>query len=761
MSPVFLLNGKINSVIIQIFIFQSNYMSSPCKNLFSFFFVVFCLCISLGAHAQFEKQFNWSRDGNSYYKLQGNEIIQVTLPDNKETALVSKQQLVPAGRSSALRIRKFSISGDGQKILIYTNSAIVWRYDTRGDYWVYNLQDGSLKQMGATLPASSLMFAKFSPDNQKVAFVSGHNLYVQQISGNEVKQLTFDGSAAIINGTFDWVYEEEFDCRDGFRWSPDSKQIAFWQINDNTIRNYLMLNTTDSVYSKVIPVEYPVTGQKPSPFKIGVVDIGNAQTKWMDIPSDPDWGSYLTRMEWAATNNQLIVQHLNRRQNASDLMLCDVSSGAAQTIYSEKDTAWIDILSSWDDDYKMGGWDWLNEGKDFLWASDKDGWRHLYKISRDGKKETLVTVGNFDVIAISRIDEKNKYVYYLASPNNATQQYLYRSRLDGKGKPELVSPTNQIGTHDYEISTNGKYAYHKFSNYYIPPVAEWITLPDHNVADHHHNVYDAVTNANKTKSNIEFFKLKTVDGVEMDGWMTKPVDFDSTKKYPVVFFVYTEAAEQTTKDIFGIHYNPVYIGDMATDGYIYMSIDNRGSPAPKGNAWRKAIHRNVGIVNIRDQAMGAKEILKWKFVDPERVAVWGWSGGASATLNLMFQYPDIYKTGIAVAAVTNLLTYDNIYEERYMGLPQEDRKDYVKGSPITYAKNLRGNLLYMHGTGDDNVHYNNAEMLINELVKYNKQFRFMSYPNRTHAMSEGPGTSVHLQTLFTSYLQEHCPGGPR
>ncbi|MBS1564996.1 MAG: prolyl oligopeptidase family serine peptidase, partial [Bacteroidetes bacterium] len=237
--------------------------------------------------------------------------------------------------------------------------------------------------------------------------------------------------------------------------------------------------------------------------------------------------------------------------------------------------------------------------------------------------------------------------------------------------------------------------------------------------------------------------------------------FDPAKKYPVVFFVYTEPWGQNVKDEFGATRNFLYQGDMARDGYIYISIDNRGTPVPKGRAWRKCVYRKIGLVNIRDQALAAREILKWPYVDSSRVAVWGWSGGGSATLNLMFQYPDIYKTGIAIAAVGNQLTYDNIYQERYMGLPQENREDFVKGSPITYAKNLRGNLLYIHGTGDDNVHYNNAEMLINELVKYNRQFQLMSYPNRTHSISEGAGTRQHLATLYTNYLREHCPPGGR
>lgn len=245
----------------------------------------------------------------------------------------------------------------------------------------------------------------------------------------------------------------------------------------------------------------------------------------------------------------------------------------------------------------------------------------------------------------------------------------------------------------------------------------------------------------------------------MDGWMVKPSHFDPNKKYPVVFYVYSEPAAQTVTDTYGIGYNFLYQGDMTEDGYIYISLDGRGTPAPKGRAWRKAIYRKIGIVNIKDQALAAKEILRWNFIDSERVAVWGWSGGGSATLNLLFQYPDIYKTGIAIAAVANQLTYDNIYQERYMGLPQENLQDFIQGSPITHAKHLRGNLLYIHGTHDDNVHYQNAEMLVNELIKHNKQFQFMAYPNRSHGLAEGEGTFEHLSTLFTNYLRTYCPAG--
>jgi len=719
--------------------------------IFSFFSIV--------VTAQPPRKIHWSKDGSSYYKSNDNQIVQIDPASSKSTTIVTKEQLTPVGTSAPLHVRNFFFSNDGNKLLIYTNSKRVWRYDTRGDYWLIDISNYSLKKLGNDRPESSLMFAKFSPDGQKVAYVSEYNLYVEDLASGKTDQLTTNGTRELINGTFDWAYEEEFFCRDGFRWSPDSKKIAYWQMDAKNTKDYLMVDNTDSIYPFVKPVVYPIAGEPPSPFKIGVVTISNAQTTWMTIPTDPVLQSYVPRMEWAANNNELIIQHLNRKQNTSDLMLCDATTGNSKTIYEEKDSAWIDILPLWDEGYSYGGWDWLNNGKEFLWATEKDGWRHLYRINRSGK-EKLITTGNYDVMKINAIDEKNNYVYFEASPQNATRQYLYRTKLDGKGKAERISPLNQNGTHDYEVSPQAKFAFHTFSNYYTPETEEWVSLPDHAALDGH-KVYHALEGADSTKSNIKFFTVKTTGGIEMDAWMAQPANFDSTKKYPVVFFVYTEPWGQNVKDVYGTADNFLYKGSLADDGYIYISIDNRGTPVPKGRAWRKSVFHKIGLVNIQDQAMAAKEIFKKPYIDTSRVAVWGWSGGGSATLNLMFQYPDIYKTGIAIAAVGNQLTYDNIYQERYMGLPQESRDDFMKGSPITYAKNLKGNLLYIHGTGDDNVHYQNAEMLLNELIKYNKQFQFMPYPNRSHGIFEGEGTREHLRTLYTNYLRQYCPPGGR
>jgi dipeptidyl-peptidase 4 len=425
----------------------------------------------------------WSKTSNGYYGFADGELSLYTMPKQAKSVIISKKQLTPEGKTTPLSARGYSFTADEKKVLLFTNTKKVWRLHTRGDYWVFDTNTGALKQLGKNRPASSLMFAKFSPDGAKVAYVSEYNLYVEDLASGTIQQLTLDGNRKFINGTFDWVYEEEFFCRDGFRWSPDSKQIAYWQIDARKTKDYLMVNNTDSIYPFAVP------------YKIGVVDIATAKTQWMDLPTDPVLQSYVPRMEWAANNNELIVQHLNRHQNQSDLMLCNVQTGASQVIYTEKDSAWIDILPLWDNDYIWGGWDWISGGKEFIWPSEKDGWRHLYRITRDGKKEVRITNGNYDVMEISAIDEKNGYVYFLASPNNATQKYLYRTKLNGKGAAERVSPAGQEGTHEYSLSPTATYARHIFSNYYTAYTDEWVSLPDHKGLNGENKVNEAIAKA--------------------------------------------------------------------------------------------------------------------------------------------------------------------------------------------------------------------------------------------------------------------------
>ncbi len=718
---------------------------------------IFISLIAPPSFSQFkEKEINWTNDGTAYLEFRNGNIVRNELPSNKQTVVVTQAQLTPKGATDPLNFTIYDFSPDYKSLLIFTNTAKVWRYNTRGDYWILNAS-GELFQLGNDLPAQSLMYAKLSPDGQSAAYVSGHNIYSENLQTHKITQLTVTGTRKLINGTFDWVYEEEFGCRDGFRWSPDSKRIAFWEVDARQVRDYYMLNTTDSAYSQIIPVEYPKVGQPPSPVRIGIITLENKKINWMKIPGDPQQ-HYVPRMEWADNSSEIVLQQLNRKQNESKLFYSDVNTGAATLFYTENDKAFIDIKSRWNDDDPTG-WDWINDGKEFLWVSEKDGWRAIYTISRDGKKETLVTNGNYDISSIKSVDEKNKQVYFMASPDNPTQLYLFKTSLDGKRKAEELSTSVLKGTHDYNISPGAKYAFHTFSNYKTFPAAEWISMSTLTALDKTKSITRNLRGYENT--DVSYFKVTTEDNITLDAWMKKPVNFDSTKKYPVVFYVYGEPASSTVIDSYGGHNNFLFNGDMSLEGYFQISVDNRGTPSLRGREWRKSIYGQLGRLNIHDQAMAAKKILEKPWFDKDRIAVWGWSGGGSSTMNLMFQHPEIYKTGIAIAAVTNLLFYDNIYEERYMGLPQDNMENYVKGSPIYYAKNLQGNLLFIHGTGDDNVQYDNAEVMLNELVKYNKQFEFMAYPNRSHSLSEGEGTQKHLTTLYSDYLRKHCAPGAK
>ncbi len=702
----------------------------------------------------------WIDDDKGYTTLESSkdykgarDIVRYNTETGERKILVDAKHLIPAGDKEPLHIDDYQWSGDGKKLLIYTNSKKVWRRNTKGDYWVVDLNTWKMQKLGGKkAKPSTLMFAKFSPDNKKVGYVRENNIYVEDIATGKITQLTFDGTDKIINGTFDWVYEEELDDRDGFRWSPDSKSIAYWHLDSRPVPIFYLINYTDSLYPKLTPIPYPKVGQANSICKVGVVSANGGKTTWMKVPGDPQ-NNYIARMEWADNSDELVIQHLNRQQNTDKLMMCNARSGNVKTILTEKDSAWVDVM----DDFM-----WLNNGKEFTWISERDGWRHIYVVSRDGKNMRLVTPEKFDVISIEKIDEKGGYIYFIASPDNAGQRFLYRVNLSGTPKEERLTPSSLAGTNSYQISSTAKYAFHTYSNFQTPNTIDLISLPDHKtirvMAD---NTKLKETVGVLKKSPVEFFKVKTEDGITLDGWMMKPYNFDPSKKYPVLFYVYGEPAGQTVRDGWsGAGY--LWHLMLTQQGYIVMSIDNRGTPAPRGREWRKCIYEKIGIINSHDQAAGARAIFKkYNFIDTSRVGVWGWSGGGSMTLNLMFRYPDIYKTGMSVAPVSVEWYYDDIYQERYMNLWDLNKKNYIEGSPITYAKNLKGNLLVVHGTGDDNVHYQGTEALINELVKDNKLFSMMIYPNRSHGIFEGENTTRHLREVLTNYLETYLPAGGR
>jgi dipeptidyl-peptidase-4 len=698
----------------------------------------------------------WTPDGQAYFSYdrrpdaKGPDLVRVNPATGEKTVLVRSEQLTPPGDSVPLRMANFRFSDDGRKLLVYTNTARVWRQNTRGDYWVLDLAQGKLSKLGGrTAAPSTLMFAKFSPQGDRVAYVREHNLYVERLSDHAITPLTKDGSAIIINGTFDWVYEEEFDDRDGFRWSPDGKRIAYWQLDASGVRDFLLINDTDSLYSFVKPVQYPKAGTTNSSVRIGVVSADGGSTRWVQAPGDPR-NIYLARMEWAANSDQLVIQHLNRLQNTMTVLLADAKSGQSAPMFVDSDSAWVDVVDDWA---------WLDGGKRLLWFSDQDGWRHAYSISRDGKDRKLITTGAYDIADIVSVDTTGGWLYFSASPDNPTQRYLYRARLDGSAAAERLSPAGQAGTHSYNIAPGARYAVHSFSSFTTPPVTELVRLPTgaviRTLAD---NTELKRRFALLKQGGSKFFRVDAGNGVTMDGVVMYPANFDSTKKYPVLFSVYGEPAGQTATDSW--YAKDAWHLMLTQMGYAVITMDNRGTPSPRGRAWRKSIYRKIGVYASEDQAGAARAIGRWSWVDSTRFGVWGWSGGGSMTLNLMFRAPDVYKVGMAVAPVPDVHLYDTIYQERYMGLPQDNEADYQASSPLTYADKLRGDLLVVHGSGDDNVHYQGTERLVNALVAANKPFQMMVYPNRSHGIFEGEGTTLHLFSLLTRYLSEHLPAGP-
>ena len=699
----------------------------------------------------------WLKDGSGYTTLEdsedsdeGKDIVRYDPESGRRHVMVPATRLVPEGESEPLDISGYSWSDDGKKLLVFTNTKRVWRTHTRGDYWVLDLKGWRLRKLGGDATPSTLMFAKFSPHGRRVAYVREHNLYVQDLKTLEITQLTHDGSNTLINGTSDWVYEEEFRLRDGFRWSPNGKWIAYWQFDTSGVRKFRMINNTDSLYPQLTTFAYPKVGQQNSACRIGVVRATGGETRWLEF-SDDLRNHYLPKMDWADSSKALVVQHVNRLQNTNEVILAGIRKGKMRTVLTERDEAWLDVTDSLH---------WLDDGASFTWLSERDGWRHLYRVSRSGEKVTLLTPGDSDVMGLVRVDEEGRWAYYTASPDNPTQRYLYRAALDGGGKTKRVTPAGRSGTHTYDISPDAKWAFHTCSSFGVPSVVELVSLPDHEtvrVLADNSELREAL--AEVEKGPWEFFRVDIGDAVELDAWCIKPPDFDPDRRYPVLFHVYGEPAGQTVLDRWGGK-NYLWHLMLAQRGYIVMSVDNRGTPAPRGRRWRKCVYRQIGILASADQAAATRHIIETRpYVDPNRIGIWGWSGGGSMSLNAIFRYGDLYHTAMAIAFVSNQRYYDTIYQERYMGLPEDNEDGFKNGSPVTFAHQLTGNLLLVHGTADDNVHYQSCEALVNELIEHKKQFTMMSYPNRTHSIREGKNTTVHLRTLLTDYLEAHLPAG--
>lgn len=688
----------------------------------------------------------WTEGGKAYLKLEasesdagGSDLVRYNTKSGKRSVLVSAAHLIPPGESKPLSISGYVWTADGSQMLIYTNTKRVWRAHTRGDYWLFDPTALTLKQLGGG-EESAMMFAELSPKNDTLAFVRDNDLHVEDLRSGKVTSLTSRESADIINGTFDWVYEEEFQLRKGFNWSPDGSRIAYWQLDTSGEPEFVMLDTTSALYPKLIPFKYPKAGETNAACRVGVISKNGGETTWLKIPGDPR-NHYIVSLDWI-DDSRIAVQQFNRLQNTLRVFIADAKSGAAKIITTDRDKAWI----------MKKDLHWPGD-EQFVMLSERDGWDHpwLFKLS-DPKNPRRLSEEKFDVL-----DWLHDDGYAIASPDNATEQYLYRFDLENGGV-KRITPEGQSGVHRYNIAPNGRHAIHTFSSRNDVPVTQLISLPDHQTL----RVFEDNEALAKKMETIphaetEYFKASIGDGLEADAWCINPPDFNPKKNYPLLIYVYGEPAGQTTSNTWSGK-SQLWHQMLAQNGYIVMCFDNRGTPAPLGRDWRKSVYRRVGVLSASDQAEALRDVLKKRpWIDPARVGIWGWSGGGSNTLNALFRYPDLYKAGISVAPVANQRHYDTIYMERYMGLPSQNARGYKLGSPIHHAKNLKGDLLLIHGTADDNCHYAATETLIDELIRHRKPFDMFAYPGRSHSVSEKAGTTMHLYLKMTRFLLEKLP----
>lgn len=581
-----------------------------------------------------------------------------------------------------------------------------------------------------------------SPDGHYVLYSDRGNLHVRDLRSGRSIPLTTDGNDDSVSNS-------------KATWSPDGTRIAYVQSDASQVRLRSALVPGDPTYPQVKEVRYSRVGGTLPILRVGVVDARGTETRWLPIPI-PAEGFYLGQVSWAGSSDELLVEKLSRFRDKREFLIANVDTGAVTRIFHESDPAWV--VASYG---KNLGLEWIRDGRAFIVLSERDGWRHAYIYSRDGQQQALLTPGESDIIARAPVDETGGWFYYYASPDNATQKYLFRVRLDGSANPERVTPLNQPGTHDYEFSPNARWAFHTYSTFDTPPIIKLVQLPEHRVV---RVLEDNAELREKVKPLIrqptEFLQL-TVGDFVMDAWMIKPDDFDPSRKYPVLVYVYGEPHLQTVLDAWGASQADFH-RVIASLGYLVVSIDNRGTPAPKGAAWRRSIFPSLGPLSTEEQAAALQELGRIRpYVDLSRVAIWGWSGGGSNTLNAMFRKPDVYHVGIAVAPKPQPHLYNAWFQEIYMNTPEVNPEGYRRAAPIHFAEGLKGDLLIVHGTGETNTHIQITEGLVDRLVELGKRFDYMAYPNRDHGLSEGNGTKVHLRMLIARYLLEHLTPGPR
>ena len=678
-------------------------------------------------------------DGIHYTTIKKDTIFRfsyekATVPE----VIVSKSQLLING--STINIDKYQFSADENKMLIASETEQIYRHSTRENYYVY---DRTTKTLNPVTKGEKQMHATFSPDGSKVGFVRGNNIFIKDLASGKETQVTTDGNQNnIINGATDWVHEEEFAFSVAYFWSPDSKKIAYYKFDESKVKEFSFDEFNSKLYPTQYRFKYPKAGEDNSVVTIHVYDLANTSDKLMDIGKETD--QYIPRVKWTMDANTLAMVRMNRHQNKLDLLFATVGTGESKIIYSETSDTFVDI--------HQGEGDYIYFTKDkkyFIIMNEKDGFNHLYLYDINGKLANQITKGNWDVVRYKGIDEQTKTIFYTASETTATEKDIYAVQFDGSGKKKV---SVEKGTHEPAFSNGMKYYINTYSSANSPILIAIYNARGKQIRILENNETLAKKMQEFNLSKKELFMFKTTEGIELNAWTIKPPDFDASKKYPVFLFFYGGPGRNMVNNSFdGASY--FWHQMLAQKGYIVMCVDNRGT-GYRGAAFKKCTYNQLGKLEVTDQIETAKYLATLPYVDKTRIGTFGWSFGGYLSSLCITKGADYFKTAIAVAPVTNWRYYDNIYTERFMSLPKENAKGYDDNSPINHVNKLKGKYLLIHGSGDDNVHYQNSMEMINALVNANKQFDLFIYPDKSHGISGG-NTRLHLYTKMTNFILDN------